>query len=271
MQKLSGEASITGNRLPAAPEQAHPRVLILGGTGEGAELAACLAERQDITVVSSLAGRVAEPRLPEGLVRVGGFGGVDGLALYLVNEKIAAVIDATHPFAARISRNAEAACTRTGVPLILLARPAWKSIEGDQWHEVADFRSAAQFIDAKDARVFLSIGRQELEAFSDCKDTWFLIRVIDEPSGPLPQNHKLLFRRGPFSFEDEVQLLRDHSIDYVVSKNSGGPATYSKIEACRSLGIPVVMIGRPFKYASQPVETVQEAIVALGRILIDKF
>jgi precorrin-6A/cobalt-precorrin-6A reductase len=270
MQKASDEASITGDLLPVAMEQARPRVLILGGTGEGAELAGCLSEGQNITVISSLAGRVSEPKLPKGLVRVGGFGGVDGLASYLVNEKITAVIDATHPFAARISRNAEEACTRMGVPLIPLARPAWKRIEGDQWHDVADFRSAAQFVNAKKARTFLSIGRQELGAFLDCDDSWFLIRVIDEPIGPLPQNCQLLLQRGPFSFEDEVQLLRDHSIDYAVSKNSGGSATYSKIEACRSLGIPVVMIGRPFQHASQPVETVQDAIAALDRILKDK-
>src|SRR5580698_5769353 len=167
-------------------KDAPPCVLVLGGTGEGAQLETRLAERTDLTVVSSLAGRVGEPKLPQGLVRVGGFGGLDALASYLVKEEIKAVIDATHPFAAKISHNAAIACNRAGVPLIALRRLPWEKVDGDLWHEVPDFQSAARFVEAKKARVFLSIGRQEVGAFSECRDTWFLIRAIEMPGEGMP-------------------------------------------------------------------------------------
>jgi precorrin-6A/cobalt-precorrin-6A reductase len=244
-------------------KDARPRVLILGGTGEGAQLAARLAERTELTVISSLAGRVGEPKLPQGLVRVGGFGGLDALASYLVKEEIKAVIDATHPFAAKISHNAAIACSRVGLPLIALRRPPWEKIDGDLWHEVPDFQSAAKFVEAKNARVFLSIGRQEVGAFSECKDAWFLIRAIEMPGEALPLHHEVILQRGPFELEDELHLLRKYSIDYLVSKNSGGSATYTKIEAARSLKIPVVMINRPLKPAVPCVGTVEEAIERL--------
>jgi precorrin-6A/cobalt-precorrin-6A reductase len=245
----------------------RPRVLILGGTGEGAQLAAHLAERVDLTVISSLAGRVSEPRLPKGLVRVGGFGGLDALASYLVNEKIKVVIDATHPFAGRISRSAEVACRRTGLPFIALLRPPWRRLAGDRWHEVPDFQRAAEFVDTKMGRVFLSIGRQELGSFSECSNAWFLIRAIEEPAECLPPHCRVLLRRGPFEFNEELQLLRDHSINCLVSKNSGGPATYTKIEAARFLNIPVVMINRPIKHIVQAVETIEDAISKLDYLL----
>ncbi len=244
-----------------------PRVLVLGGTTEGIELAARLAARSDLVTISSLAGRVGQPRLPDGLVRIGGFGGLDGLLSYLEKEKIAVVIDATHPFAARISRNAEIACSRLGLPFVGLLRPAWTKSEKDIWHDVPDVLSAAQFVDKAEARVFLSIGRQELHIFSDCKDAWYLIRAIDAPAERLPLHHKIVLQRGPFDLERELQLLRDHSIDFVVSKNSGGAATYTKIEAARLLGIPVVMINRPAKHTLSSVASVEEAITALDDVL----
>ena len=245
----------------------RPRVLILGGTGEGAQLAARLSERLDLTVISSLAGRVSEPKLPKGLVRVGGFGGLDALTSYLVNEEIKVVIDATHPFAAKISQNAELACRRTGLPFIALLRPPWRRLAGDRWHEVPDFQSAAKFVDTKMGRVFLSIGRQELGSFSECGNAWFLIRAIEEPTECLPPHRRVLLQRGPFELKDELQLLRDHSINCLVSKNSGGPATYTKIEAARSLDIPVVMINRPIKHTVQAVETVEDAIAKLDYLI----
>jgi precorrin-6A/cobalt-precorrin-6A reductase len=248
-------------------KDARPRVLILGGTGEGVQLAAQLSERADFTVISSLAGRVGEPKLPQGLVRIGGFGGLDALTFYLVTEEIKAVIDATHPFAAKISHNAAIACDRTRLPLIALRRPPWKKIDGDLWHEVTDFQGAAKFVEAKNARVFLSIGRQEVGAFSACRDTWFLIRAIEMPGEGLPPHHEVILQRGPFELEDELHLLREHSIDFLVSKNSGGVATYTKIEAARSLEIPVVMINRPLKPAVLCVETVEEAIDKLESLM----
>lgn len=249
----------------------RPRVLILGGTGEGAQLAERLAERIDLTVISSLAGRVSQPKLPKGPVRVGGFGGLDALASYLVNEKIKVVIDATHPFAAKISQNAELAASRTGLPFIALLRPPWRGLASDRWHEVPDFQNAAEFVDTKMGRVFLSIGRQELGSFSGCSNAWFLIRAIEEPTECLPPHCKVLLRRGPFELDEELQLLREHSINCLVSKNSGGPATYTKIEAARSLDIPVVMINRPIKHTVQAVETVDDAIAKLDYLIRSGF
>jgi precorrin-6A/cobalt-precorrin-6A reductase len=239
-----------------------PRVLILGGTSEASELAAQLATRADLTVISSLAGRVSEPRLPAGIVRVGGFGGVAGLISYLVDEDIELVIDATHPFASKISGSAELACHTLSVPLIALERPPWEPKERDFWRCVPDVQAAASMVNHKCNRVLLAIGRQELGAFSNCDDAWFLVRAIDEPSERLPANSKLILKRGPFHLKDEMQMLRSESIGLIVSKNSGGAATYSKIEAARELQIPVVMIDRPRKHniptVSRPDDVLQK-------------
>ena len=267
MQRPRGTTSPEKDRIVSESQTARPRVLILGGTREGAELAARLSKRVNLTVISSLAGRVAELKLPEGPIRVGGFGGVDGLVSYLVNEKVAAVIDATHPYAARISLNVEIACSRTRLPLIALDRPPWDRLDGDRWHEVDDFERAAMFVNEKNARVFLSIGRQELAPFSACSNAWFLIRAIEKPTERLPQHHQLILQRGPFQLEDELQLLRDHAIDYVVSKNSGGPATYNKIVAARSLSISVVMIRRPLKHKAETVQTLEEVVAKLDLLI----
>jgi precorrin-6A/cobalt-precorrin-6A reductase len=268
-QRQSDSISPDGNRLLSKAQIARPHVLILGGTREGAELAASLSKRVDLTAISSLAGRVADLKLPEGPVRVGGFGGVDGLASYLVNEQITVVIDATHPYAARIGRNAEIACSRTGLPLIALDRPPWNRLDGDRWHEVDDFESAAALVNVKSARVFLSIGRQELASFSACTNAWFLIRAIEKPTEHLPQHHQLVLQRGPFQLEDELQLLRGHAIDYVVSKNSGGSATYSKVAAARYLGTPVVMVRRPFKHSVLTFQTIEAVVAKLDLLVRD--
>jgi precorrin-6A/cobalt-precorrin-6A reductase len=252
----------------ATPTRTHvPRVLILGGTTEASELATHLAARSDVTVISSLAGRVSQPRLPVGIVRVGGFGGVTGLISYLVSEDIRVVIDATHPFASKISGNAELACNTLGLPLIALDRPAWEPIEPDCWHRVPDTHAAASIVNHKRNRVFLSIGRQELGAFSNCEDAWFLVRAIDAPSETLPANSKLILKRGPFHLNDELQMLRSESISLIVSKNSGGTATYSKIEAARALRIPVVMIDRPRKHNVPTLPQPDDVLQKLTQLL----
>jgi precorrin-6A/cobalt-precorrin-6A reductase len=250
------------------PPRSHsPRVLILGGTSEAFELAAHLATKADLTVISSLAGRVSQPRQPAGIVRVGGFGGVAGLISYLVDEDIQVVIDATHPFASKISGNAELACNTLGVPLIALERPPWEPKEHDCWCAVPDVHAAASMVNYKRNRVFLSIGRQELGAFSNCEDAWFLVRAIDEPNEKLPANSKLILKRGPFHLTDELQMLRNESISLIVSKNSGGTATYSKIEAARALQIPIVMIDRPQKHKMPTVARPDDVLQKLAEFL----
>jgi precorrin-6A/cobalt-precorrin-6A reductase len=255
-------------RFVTKPTRSHSsRVLILGGTGEASELATQLAARADLTVISSFAGRVSQPRLPAGIVRVGGFGGVAGLISYLVDEDIEVVIDATHPFAAKISGNAELACKTLGVPLIALDRPPWEPKEHDCWCAVPDVQAAASMVNHRRNRVFLSIGRQELDAFSNCDDAWFLVRAIDVPNEKLPANSKLILKRGPFHLNDELQMLRDEFISLIVSKNSGGTATYSKIEAARALRIPVIMIDRPRKHNLPTLARLDDVLQKLAEYL----
>jgi precorrin-6A/cobalt-precorrin-6A reductase len=254
------------NRLGRSPD-AVPRILILGGTGEAAELAAQLSSRNDLEFISSFAGRVSCPKYPIGAVRVGGFGGVEGLISYLMMESISVVIDATHPFAVGISRNTEVACARLGLPLIALVRPTWRKQKDDLWHEVTTYVDAAEFVNRKKGRVLLSIGRQEVGSFAACNDAWFLIRAIEAPTGQLPQHHEILLQRGPFDHKEELQLLRDYSIDHIVSKNSGGSGAYAKIEAARLFEIPVVMVERPTKHTVPAVETVDEVVTELAELL----
>ncbi len=221
------------------------RILILGGTGEARALAAFLGQFPGLEIISSLAGRTESPNLPAGQVRSGGFGGVAGLVHYLQREAIKAVIDATHPFAQHISQNAYAAAARAQVPYVSFSRRAWDKTPTDQWIEVPDHPTAAAAIPGLGARVFLTIGRQELPHYAQVP-AWFLMRMI-EPPGPeteVPRG-ELLYQRGPFTLEDELALLQHHKIDLIVSKNSGGQATYSKIVAARQLGIPVIMVQRP--------------------------
>lgn len=252
--------------IEAASQSAPLKVLILGGTCEASDIAKRTADQSGLSVISSLAGRVNQPKIPEGSVRIGGFGGVDGFISFLQNESIDVVIDATHPFAARISGSAESACKRLGLPLIVFSRVPWARQEADRWHDTLDTQSAAAYVAQTPGRVFLAIGRQKLDSFAACNNGWFLIRAIDPPEVPLPPNTKLILERGPFHVEHELQLLRNHSIDYIVSKNSGGLATYAKIEAARLLGIPVVMIERPQKHSVPSINSVDGVLASLNRL-----
>ena len=241
---------------PSKPQ----RILLLGGTSEALEIAASLNKLPHLDVISSLAGRVKQPHLPEGLVRVGGFGGVPGLTAYLLADKITAVIDATHPFASRISHNAEQACRTLNLPLLAYARPPWVKVEGDLWHKVPDMNHAASFIAARGGRIFLTIGRQELSHFSALDNAWFLIRTIDPPEAECPSNSVLLQERGPFDLAHERSLMQHHAINFLVSKNSGGPATYAKIQAARELHIPVLMITPPPQPAIQTLHQIVDVL-----------
>jgi len=242
-------------------------VLILGGTRDALELAAALVARDGTfaraRIVSSLAGRTAAPLLPPGETRIGGFGGADGLVTYLRREAIDAVVDATHPFAARISENAVVACARAGVPLITLDRPAPLQQAGDRWYRVPGVASAAARARGLGARIFLTIGRQELAPFAAIADRWFLIRAIDAPLVALPPHHAVVLARGPFAYRAELALLRTHAIDVVVAKESGGAATEAKLTAARTLGIPVVTIVRPPPSGARTVPDVASAIAWL--------
>ena len=246
------------------------RLLILGGTGDAASLAARASQIAEIEVVSSLAGRTQQPFTPKtGTVRIGGFGGATGLAAFLLDRPIDLLIDATHPFAAQISANAAVAAAECNVPYLMLVRPAWEMVEGDRWIEVASHSEAAKALLGRSQRVFLTIGRQELAAFAGLDAIWFLMRAIDPPAlnTPVPQG-KLLLARGPFTLEDERKLLLEYQIDTIVSKNSGGGATYAKIAAARELGLPVVMVQRPPIPDVEQVADVEGAIAWLIKQLL---
>ncbi len=217
------------------------RVLVLGGTSEARALAKTLHPRVDI--VSSLAGRVPDPALPVGPVRIGGFGGVDGLRRWLRDEHIDAVVDATHPFAATMTAHAAEACTELGIPHLVLARPAW--MPGDAIVVASDVEAAETVAVQRYSRVFLTTGRSGVKAFSG-SDAWFLIRAVTAPDAAvLPRRHRLLLSRGPYRYDDELALLREHRIDALVTKNSGGAMTRAKLDAAAAQGIPVVMVARP--------------------------
>ncbi len=224
---------------------ARPAVLILGGTSEARDLASRLAARPGLRVVSSLAGRVRDPALPAGEVRVGGFGGAEGLAAWLTQQQISAVIDATHPFAAGMSANAATACGLTGIPLLRVVRPPWQPGDDDNWREVGSLTEAAHLLPALGRRVFLTTGRQGLAAFAPLRHTWFLIRCVDPPDGPMPPLREVILARGPYAAAAELALMRQHRIDVLVTKNSGGELTAGKLAAARDLGITVVMVRRP--------------------------
>jgi precorrin-6A/cobalt-precorrin-6A reductase len=220
-------------------------VLILGGTGEARELARLLDGQPGLRVISSLAGRVADPALPPGEVRVGGFGGVAGLARWLRDGQVSAVVDATHPFAETISANAAAACASAGTPLLSLVREPWAAGPGDRWHEVGSLPEAAALLPVLGKRVFLTTGRQGLAAFAGLDELWFLIRCVDPPSAPLPAARQVILARGPYDAAAERDLMREHRIDVLVTKNSGGPLTAGKLTAARELGAEVVVVRRP--------------------------
>ena len=232
------------------------RVLLLGGTAEGRELAARLHPHVDI--ISSLAGRVPDPALPVGAVRIGGFGGVDGLRRWLQGERIDAVVDATHPFAATMTAHAAQVCRELALPHLLLARPPWDP--GAAIVVASDTEAAKTVKEQRFSRVFLTTGRSGVGAFAD-SDAWFLIRAVTEPDrGTLPRHHQLVLSRGPYRCDDELQLLTQHRVEALVTKNSGGDMTRAKLDAAAALGIPVVMVARPpLPDGVAAVGTVQQA------------
>ena len=243
------------------------RVLILGGTGDAAALAAQLSVLPGVAITTALAGRTQQPSALPGAVRVGGFGGSDGLLAYLKEQRIGILIDATHPFAAQMSWNAAIAASEARLPHLMLVRPAWEKVVGDRWIEVETVEAAAQAIPTHARRIFLTIGRQQLAPFA-LLTYWFLMRSIDPPgTGMALPNGELLLDRGPFTLENEIALLKQHRIEAIVSKNSGGDATYAKIMAARELELPIVMVQRPAMPSGDRVSDVASAVEWVKRML----
>ncbi|MGH6892332.1 MAG: cobalt-precorrin-6A reductase [Dongiaceae bacterium] len=239
------------------------RVLILGGTQEAFQLAERLATIEGIEAISSLAGRTQAPRLPKGEVRTGGFGGAEGLARYLREERISHLVNATHPFAKRISANAIEAARSAGVPTMRLLRPAWAAHRGDRWMAARHAAEAAALCRHCGGRIFLTLGSRDLDAFADIHNAHFLVRTVDAPDRLPLQDYQMIAARGPFTLQNELRLLAEHHIDLLVAKNSGGDATYAKIEAARRLGLTVIMIERPpitFDPQSPTVANVADAV-----------
>lgn len=240
------------------------RLLLLGGSSEAVELQQRLRQLTQVEVIFSLAGSVSQPRVEAS--RIGGFGGVDGLVEYIRREGIDLLIDATHPFAVKISLNALTAANTVGIPHLQLVRLPWEKQRGDNWIEVESHQEAAEILPQLGERVFLTIGRQELGKYAHLHQLWFLMRMIESPSPPIPPG-EILLARGPFSLQQEIELLQRYRIQVIVSKNSGGEATYAKIIAARQLSLPVVMIKRPPFPPANRVFTVDAAIDWLRQLL----
>jgi precorrin-6A/cobalt-precorrin-6A reductase len=238
------------------------KLLILGGTSEGAALARALASHPEITCISSLAGRTSSPAPLPGEIRSGGFGGAAGLIAFLRGEEVKAMVDATHPFATQISTHAVAAARATGIPLLRIERPAWRRQPGDRWVEVGSLAEAAVAVPSYGRRCFLTVGPTELQPFSNLTNMRFLVRLLEKPTAPLPlADSRIVIGRGPFTPQGEEKLLKQHAIEVIVAKNSGGDATYGKIAAARALGLPVVMVRRPAKPpADEQAETAADAV-----------
>jgi len=247
------------------PEGDH--ILLLAGTPEARRLAGLLSRTfPDARVTASYAGAVRDLPDPGIPVRTGGFGGPDGLAAYLKEEEVTLVIDATHPFAARMSRNACGAAETLGVPLLRHERPPWTAGPGDIWQQVASIADAVTALPSG-ARAFLAVGRKEIGRFYERTDIYGLARMIEPPEPPLPQAWNLILDRPAVRCDDEIGLLKTHGVTHVVAKNSGGTGAYAKIEAARLLKLPVIMIGRPLLPEAQTVSSVEDALESIKPLL----
>jgi len=247
---------------------APSRILILGGTADARVLAERLAGHGGIATITSLAGRTKTPTDLPGAVRTGGFGGAAGLAAYLRSEKIAAVIDATHPFAARISANAKAACDETKMPRLYLARARWDTPENADVTKTPDFAAAARHLAKTARRALLTTGTQGIAAFADCNDVQFWVRLIEPPQEPLPlARHDVLIARPPFNVAGERALMTEHAIDTLVTKDSGGGATAAKLSAAADLGVKIVMIARPAPPAGDVAQGIDDALTWIEKTL----
>ncbi|RJG56178.1 cobalt-precorrin-6A reductase [Sphingobium terrigena] len=241
-----------------------PNILLLGGTTQASALARLLADA-GMRATLSYAGRTEQPRAQPVPVRIGGFGGVEGLARYLRDHRVTHLIDATHPFAATMSANAVAAANITAVPLIALSRPAWTPQAGDDWTPVPDIAGAVAGLAGPARRVMLALGRMHVDAFAARPQHHYLLRFVDAPAtSPALPKHGLVVDRGPFTAEADTQLMRDHGIDLLVCKNAGGTGAEAKLIAARTLGLPVLLIDRPVLPQRIEVDDPQAVMEWLG-------
>lgn len=240
------------------------RVLVLGGTAEARGLAQVLLEA-GADVESSLAGRVSSPRLPVGRVRIGGFGGVDGLADYLREQRIEALVDATHPFATTMSAHAAQAGRQAGLDVVRLVRPGWADDpRASGWHWVPDYADAARAAERLGSRPFLTTGRQTLHHFEDWAGRPVLVRVV-EPVDEVPPAWTVIRDRGPYRVEDELDLMRRHRVDVLLTKDSGGSYTGAKLSAAGRLGVAVVVVSRPpAPPGARPARDAADVLAMLG-------
>ena len=239
-------------------------LLILGGTTEATALGAAVAEA-GLSGTVSFAGRVDRPKRQPLPQRIGGFGGIAGLRDYIATHQITHVVDATHPFAAQMSRNAVAACAQAGVPLIALTRAPWVAQGADNWTHVRAIAGAVAALDRPAARVMLAVGRMNLADFAPNPQHFYLLRLVDPPQSPPPlPDHHVLVSRGPFTAVDDRALMKEHGIDLIVSKNAGGTGAYAKIAAARTLGLPVIMIDRPAIPERKEAYSVADVMAWLG-------
>ncbi len=240
------------------------RALILGGTGDANQLADALA-RAKIDAIYSYAGRTKIPLPHELPTRTGGFGGTDGLADFIRSERITHLIDATHPFAAEMSRHAVTACATANIPLIALERAPWTRTATDNWIDAADIHAAVAALPETTARVFLAIGRQHIAPFAAKPQHAYTLRFVDEPDSALPlPNASVIVSRGPFSLDGELELMRSRGVEWIVARNSGGTGARAKIDAARKLSLPVIMIARPELPERLRVENVDDVVAWLG-------
>ena len=249
------------------------KLLILGGTREAYQLAEILNAQftqEKLNFISSLAGTTKKPNIPAGKFRTGGFGGLSGLKNFLVKEKISLLVDATHPFAENISKNALLASSDLGLPFLVLNRPPWVKHSKDQWIEVSSLKNAVKYLKNVEKKtgslfstgsIFLTTGNKELWLFQNFLNYHFLVRTVEEPElvSEWPQA-TFLKDRGPYTLENEIKLLKKHKISMLVAKNSGGISTYAKIEAARHFKIPVLMVRRPEMITAKSCQTVNEAV-----------
>ena len=235
-------------------------ILILGGTTEANELAALLAQQPQLRATLSLAGRTRNPVLPDIACRIGGFGGVDGLVQWIRTNHVTALVDATHPFASIMPFHAAEASAQTGIPMLALTRPEWMPETGDNWTQAVSHGKAITILGENPRRIFLTVGRLELDAYAAAPHHFYIVRTID-PVDPKPLLNALwMTGRGPFTMESELSILSEHKVEILITKNSGGIATKAKLLAARKLGFPAVLIARPPK---PTVETVHQTSAAM--------